>query len=116
MKKSTIAIEGFSKQYRNVLIERIERAAHKSGSWIIDLTPNPDKGISLLIETKTDRLGNLYDCLEATQLNMEADAKDAFSIASGTQEVPGGVFVNLNVRFEAEQGNNISRENLRILG
>jgi hypothetical protein len=116
MKNSTIAIEGISKQYRNELIERIERAAHKSGSWIVDLTPSPDKGISLLIETKTDRLGNLYDCLKATQLNLKEETKAALRAASGNQETPGGILVNLNVRFEAADPTAYARESLQVVG
>lgn len=115
MKNSTIAIEGVSKQYRNELIERIERAAHKSGSWIVDLALNANKGISLLIETKADRLGTLYDCLKATQLGLEENAKSAFRSASGSVEQPNGVLVNLNVRFELNQSSFL-RDSLEVKG
>jgi hypothetical protein len=115
MKNSTIAIEGVTKHYRNELIERIERAAHKSGSWIVDLASNENQGISLLIETKADRLGTLYDCLKATQLGLEEKAKAALRAASGSQEKPDGVLVNLNVRFEPNPAS-FQRDSLNVRG
>ena len=115
MKNSTIAIEGVTKQYRNELIARIERAAHKSGSWIVDLTSVANQGISLLIETKTDRIGNLYDCLKATQLGLEEDSKAAIRAISGSMDSSNGIFVNLNVRFESNQASS-QRDCLKVVG
>lgn len=115
MKKSTIAIEGVTKHYRNEIIERIERAAHKSGSWIVDLTSIANQGISLMIETKSDRIGNLYDCLKATQLGLEEDSKAAIRAIAGSVDTSNGIFVNLNVRFESNQAS-FQPDSLQVAG
>lgn len=102
MKSSTIAIEGFTKQFRSEIIQRIEWAAHDSGGWIVDVATFSGLAIMLQIETKPDRLGTLYDCLKTTQLGLGEEAGIALRAAASAPETSNKVLVNLNVKFVSD--------------
>lgn len=99
MKNNTIAIEGFTKQFRNEIIQRIEWATHDSGGCIVDVTSFSGLAIMLQIEAKPDRLGTFYDCLKTAQLGLGEEAGIALRAAASAPDTPNKVLVNLSVKF-----------------